>query len=254
MDLTIKKRPFGSGVANIVRFNWPFYFFACAAIAVLSVVFSLTTESWFLLLAILVSLPVACSLIAALWIYDCSTLYQLPFIEFQPNSSGKTVISVTAGLDEVSSTLRERFPGAQLRLLDFYDDQKHGEPSIRRARCCYSLPPETEIIDTNKALPVACSSVSLIIGFLSLHEIRDENERVAFLQELAAALAPEGRLIVVEHVRDLPNALAFTLGVFHFHLRRSWLENFDSAGLTLTGETKITPLIRIFTLQKSCRP
>jgi ubiquinone/menaquinone biosynthesis C-methylase UbiE len=79
--------------------------------------------------------------------------------------------------------------------------------------------------------------------------VRDAAERAAFFAELRRVTRPDGAIIVVEHLRDTANFLAYTIGFLHFHARRSWLATYQAAGLRVTQEVKITPFITAFILR-----
>ena len=83
------------------------------------------------------------------------------------------------------------------------------------------------------------------------HEIRNEEERSLFFKELARILKPGGNIVVTEHLKDLPNFMAYNIGFLHFHSKRSWLTTFKSADLILKKETKQTPFISTFILCKN---
>jgi SAM-dependent methyltransferase len=159
------------------------------------------------------------------------------------------ILNIHAGLDEFSAPLGARYPAAQLEVLDFYDPALHTEPSIRRARKAYPLHPGTKAVSTS-ALPVGDASADLIILALAAHEIRDDAERATFFRELARALKADGRVVVTEHLRDLPNFLAYNIGAFHFLPRSSWYRVFEQGGLELIREQKHTPFITTFVLRK----
>jgi hypothetical protein len=57
-----------------------------------------------------------------------------------------------------------------------------------------------------------------------------------------------GKIIVMEHLRDLPNFLAYTIGFFHFHSRAAWIKSFELAELKLEWEEKQTSFISLFIL------
>ena len=82
----------------------------------------------------------------------------------------------------------------------------------------------------------------------AINEIRQEAERTVFFKELHRILNPQGQIIVTEHLRDLPNFLAYTIGFFHFIAKHSWFKTFENAQLTLQQELKITPFISTFIL------
>lgn len=69
--------------------------------------------------------------------------------------------------------------------------------------------------------------------------------------ELKNGLAENGKLIVVEHLRDLPNAIAFSIGVFHFMPRSSWSNDFAAVGLQIVTEKKTTPFVSEFVLSRA---
>jgi SAM-dependent methyltransferase len=78
------------------------------------------------------------------------------------------------------------------------------------------------------------------------HEFRHAEARLLFFREIARVLAPYGRVVIVEHLRDLANFLAFGPGFFHFQSRQTWLSTLHAAGLKIVCESKITPFIRVF--------
>ena len=231
-----------------MRFNWPFYLLAGCGVVGLVICWLFWSSPLFLLLAALVSLPTIGSLVVSWWVYDASPLYALPFLDDLVPKRGGTIVSLTAGLDEVSSVLREKCPDCHLKVYDFYDESVHSEASIRRARAVYPMGDHVGGIRTDRSLPVEDGTVDLILGFMSLHEIRNRTERVRFLAFLRSALSDEGRLVVTEHVRDLANGLAFTLGVFHFHSVGTWRADFAEAGLGFISEERCTPFVRTFVL------
>jgi hypothetical protein len=51
---------------------------------------------------------------------------------------------------------------------------------------------------------------------------------------------------MVEHLRDFPNFVAFSVGFTHFFSRAVWKNAFKNAGFTSFQETKFTPFMSIF--------
>jgi hypothetical protein len=56
-------------------------------------------------------------------------------------------------------------------------------------------------------------------------------------------------VILVEHLRDPANFIAFGPGFLHFHSRRGWQRGWESAGFGLADEFRITPWVRVFVLR-----
>ena len=85
---------------------------------------------------------------------------------------------------------------------------------------------------------------------LAAHEIRDGQKREQFFRELRRVVAHEGKVIVVEHLRDLAAALAFGPGIFHFFPRGEWLRLGKCVGLEVERERRITPFVRVFVYRR----
>ncbi len=242
-------RKFGQGVGNIVRFNWPFYALALGGLLAGALLRPHLAAPWHglagaaLALGLLTTLA---SLAVSAWVYDVSGLYQLGWLPALPPAAH--LVNINAGFDETSALLRATFPAATLTVLDFYDPARHTEASIGRARRAYPPYPGTVAVPTT-ALPLPPASADAVLAVLAAHEVRDEAERVAFFREIGRVLKPGGQVVVVEHLRDLPNFLAYTVGFLHFHSRATWQRTFRAAGLRVAHETKVTPFLTVFTLR-----
>lgn len=240
------------GVMNIVRFNWHYYVLAILLIAIALLLRKYMNDTWSLVTTVVViaaAFSIFISLFISSYIYDFSSLYKLSWLNTLKHVHGK-VLNIHAGFDETSDLLQEKFPSAQLAVADFYDPAKHTEVSIKRARNAYPAYPGTQQVST-KHLPVENNSIDNIFLILSAHEIRQPDERISFFKELRRSLAPSGQIIVTEHLRDMPNFLAYNIGFFHFHSRLTWLKTFSHAGLHVSKEIKITPFISTFVLEKN---
>jgi SAM-dependent methyltransferase len=243
------------GVATVFRFNWHLYAVASlAAIACLAVTFFgpsfLKLPAAFVSLSILVS--TTASLLATWCAYDASALYHLAWLHPWLPTQGRAA-NIHAGFDETTALLRQQFPTLSWHVFDFYDPAKHTEISIRRARLAH--PPATDTVSIQtQHLPLADGSYDCILLTLAAHEIRDAQERTAFFRELYRALKPDGVLIITEHLRDLPNLIAYNVGAFHFHSLSTWKTAFSSAQFTLGSTLKPAPLITTFVLKKHGTP
>ena len=97
--------------------------------------------------------------------------------------------------------------------------------------------------------PLEAESVDVVFGLLAIHELRSEEERSAWFAEARRCLRKGGRVILVEHVRDLANFLAFGPGFLHFHSLASWRRNWESAQLRSLDDFRVTPWVRVFVLE-----
>ncbi|MFL5730779.1 MAG: methyltransferase domain-containing protein [Cytophagaceae bacterium] len=244
------RKPF-QGVLNIIRFNWHFYVLAFALVTLLILsanYFDQSVQAWIYVLSFLTLASVLISLLTSFYIYDLSGLYNLAWIE--QSGFEAQIVTVSAGFDETSSLLQDKFKNAGLIALDFYDPAKHTEVSIKRARRAYPPFPGTRQIETGK-LPLPDNSADKLFVILSAHEIRNEEERIIFFRELKRIIKADGRIYITEHLRDLPNFIAYNIGFFHFHSRNSWLKTFEGASLKISKEIKLTPFISTFILVKN---
>jgi ubiquinone/menaquinone biosynthesis C-methylase UbiE len=244
------RKPF-QGVWNIIRFNWHFYVLALGALLLILVFSNFIAAPFRVYLhifGILVFLSTFISLAVSYYVYDFSGLYELNWIE--KSDKTKQIVNINAGFDETSLLLKIKFPNAELSVFDFYDPEKHTEISIKRAREAYPLFPNTIAVATNN-LPLNDNQADQIYLTFAAHEIRDEQERIIFFKELERILKPEGQIFLTEHLRDVPNFLAYNIGFLHFYSKETWIKTFKKANFTIKKEQKITPFISTFTLIKN---
>ena len=199
---------------------------------------------------ILAVLNVIISLIASWYIYDYSGLYTLNWLDNLNIGSNKQLVNINAGFDETSHLLKEKYADCNLLVFDFYDPSKHTEISIERARKAYPAYPGTEIITTNH-IRLKENSIDYVFLVLAAHEIRNNEERIMFFSQLKKILSVTGKIIIVEHQRDMYNFMAYNFGFFHFFSTSTWKKTFKAAGLTEDKEFKITPFISAFVLAKN---
>ncbi len=72
-----------------------------------------------------------------------------------------------------------------------------------------------------------------------------------FFKQLKNILSPAGKIIVVEHQRDIYNFMAYNFGFFHFFATKTWKQTFSKANLSEESIFKITPFISAFVLTKN---
>jgi SAM-dependent methyltransferase len=206
------------GVWNIIRFNWHFYLLTIGLVLVVGLLGRYLDNDYRILSIIVCCLIIfvtVVSLLISFYVYDLSGLYKLNWLNelsILPNSK---MVNIHAGFDESSVLLHNKFPGANLAVYDFYDPLKHTEVSIKRARKAYPPFPNTRHVETT-GLPLKDEYADTIFVIFSAHEIRSEAERNVFFHELKRILKPAGKIVVTEHLRDVPNFLAYNIGFFHF--------------------------------------
>jgi ubiquinone/menaquinone biosynthesis C-methylase UbiE len=247
------RKPF-QGIWNIIRFNWHFYLLAIGFVLLIQLLrgfpiispynFVTNIVCWLIIATVIISLFIS------FYVYDLSNLYRLDWLNELSMTPNGTVVNITAGFDESSILFRNKFPNAELLVYDFYDPIYHTEVSIKRARKAYPPFPNTRRINTSD-LPLQNNYADNVFVILSAHEIRNEEERNTFFIELKRILKHTGKIVVIEHLRDAPNFLAYNIGFFHFIAKSSWCRSFKNAGLSAYKELKITPFITVFIIEKN---
>jgi SAM-dependent methyltransferase len=240
------------GMWTIARLNWAFY--AAALVVLLAALFALPffTTAWAQVASGLAALASAYFLIVSLGVshlvYDRSELYRFNWLDRAlRGTSPVAAVYCHAGFDERSGTAKEKLPGTRWTILDHYDELRMTEPSIRRARRLF--PPVTGTLAApHHAWPLPAQAVDLILGFLAIHEFRTEAARIAWFAEARRCLRPGGLVLLVEHVRDFANFLAFGPGFLHFHSPANWRGCWEAGGLKAVDEFRVTPWVRIFVL------
>jgi SAM-dependent methyltransferase len=240
------------GVLNILRFNWPTYVAACgiglSALGVASAVpLPPIVRIAALVIGVVPLLLVLSSLGVSYWVYDRSILHRWTWLRPLLPEAPASIVNIHAGFDETSPSLRSAFPHATLSVLDFYDPEHHTEPSIARARAAY---PASATSVPAGAWGSNSGSAQLIVCCFAVHEIRDEAQRIDFFREAYRVAAPDGRIVLIEHQRDLPNFLAFGPGAFHFLSPRSWYRAIHGGGLAIERTVRVTPFVTVRVLTK----
>jgi SAM-dependent methyltransferase len=242
------------GVRQIVRFNWPFYAVAIAAVAIAPPAIArlaVPAAVRFALYAAtaLAGIWVLTSLAASWIVYDRSPLMRWDWL---PRALGFTPgawINIHAGVDESTPTVRALFGAARGRVFDMFSARDTTERSIAQARRLARNEIVAEPVDF-RHLPVEKGSIEAALLLLSAHELRTDEARIALFTELRRVLGPGGRVVVAEHLRDAANFLAFGPGFLHFHSRRTWTRCFSRTRFDIHREFTITPFVRVFVLRR----
>jgi SAM-dependent methyltransferase len=243
-----------TGVTQIFIDNWPFYA-GTVGIDILATLLLATVSppgpvSFAICLVATVSTFWALSsLVVSHLVYDRSALYEFTWLPTVVRSHPKSWVNIHAGLDQTSEALVRLFPVADPRILDIYDRSQMGKPSITRVR-----EHSVGLLKAERANPLslplgdsACDTVFLIFA---AHELRHRSARLQLFREIKRSLQPGGRLVLIEHLRDFNNFLAFGPGAFHFFSRHEWLMLGNHAGLFPLGERSVTPFVRCLVFTK----
>ncbi len=175
--------------------------------------------------------------------YDLSPLYSLSWLTVQP----KRWANIHSGLDQTTPLLQKKLPDSSFTVFDIFDPEQMTEPSIQRAR---ELSGGSDSHRASwKHLPAQTGEFDAVFLIFAAHELRDPTARDTFFQEVKRVLQPGGSAFLVEHLRDLPNFLAYGPGCLHFHSRRTWAAAFGAAGLKVQSERTLTPFVHVFKLR-----
>ncbi len=246
------KHPRFGGVIKILRFNWPWYAGAllgsAAALLLLRSGLLSGRPAWLITaLLALGNFWILSSLAVSHLVYDRSGLQDGAWLNGLEGMAIHRIAAFHAGQDEASTLLAERFPEAQRATYDIYDPAKAATDSLRRARAL-AHGDGAQRVDP-AALPLAEAELDLACLVFSAHEIRGHRDRVAFFLQLRRALRTGGRVVLVEHLRDGWNGLAYGPNVVHFLSRAAWTSAITVAGLRIVHERPCTPFVRIFHLE-----
>lgn len=241
------------GVLNILSFNRHFYFFGFIALAL--IVTSTYFITWHTYLYYITLAGFAYGLIMPLlvsaYVYDLSGFYDFDWLRrMQLSDSPESYnLNINAGFDETSYLIKEILPHSKLQVYDFYDADRHTEAAIVRARKVSSVYPNTQHISTT-SFPLEEDVIDNIFLISAAHEIRSQEEKILFLKECKRVCKSGGQIIMVEHLRDLPNFLAFSIGFTHFFSSSTWQQAFSEAGFSKVEEDKFTSFMSIFKCTK----
>ena len=242
------------GVWQIFLYNWHFY--AAALFVDFSAAFLLIRIAQrpeyrvaLYLIATVTTFLVLSSLLVSHYVYDRSPLLRWQWLGDVLGSGAGNWANIHAGLDQSSESLVRLFPSEHPRILDIYTPSEMSEPSILRARMsAHSLVPFERAIPS--ALPLEDGGRDTIFLIFVAHELRKQDARLQFFREIHRVLNAGGKLVLVEHLRDWKNFVAFGPGALHFFSRRQWYTLCRDAGFDSAREVGITPFVRCFVFAK----
>jgi SAM-dependent methyltransferase len=242
-----------AGVSQIFLYNWHFYVGAAIVdlVATLLLVFATSLPGLIRFVIFLAAIGstfwALSSLVVSHFVYDRSPLYGFAWLTSVLRNSPKTWANIHAGLDQTTEKLLQLFPTPNHHILDIYDRSQMSEPSIGRARRHMRSHMRSLGAAQNTspfALPLRDAECDAIFLIFAAHELRHRAARLQFFREIVRSAKPGGRIVLVEHLRDFNNFVAYGPGAMHFFSRREWLKVCSQAGLFCLSELSVTPFIR----------
>lgn len=236
-------RPLCDGTWKVVRFNWPKY---AAVAAALAVACAWTTARLPAAGSVVLwtvagagTLWTGTSLLATWWVYDHVHVYDHVSSGLGPVGRYATVHS---GFDDATRPLECSVGHGAVAVVDLHVVPRG---SLRRAR---GAPAPGR--GSRGTLPVESASLDSIFMTFAIHEVRSIEDQRALFCELHRVLAPGGRLIITEHLRDAANLGAFGPGALHFQPRSRWAARAREARFELVLEDRVTPFVRRLAWQR----
>jgi hypothetical protein len=236
---------------SLARYNWPLYAvsFLMAGFGIL--LFAATRLPFPIRLLTLTAACVAtwytaASFCAFYLMFDRPQFLGGKWLRRCVTSIPKTCVQISVCVEETTLPLQQVFPDSQCSHLDLFDSEVMTEPAINRAKHD-ALPSATKIAKPD-SIPLDDGSSEFTLVTLAAHEIRNAPLRHKFFAELKRITASHGCVVIAEHLRNLPAALAFGPGLFHFYPRSEWTALATASGLRVQSEFDINPFIHIFVL------
>ena len=246
-----------AGVLQILQYNWHFYAASLLALIGVGALLWLRPFTGPIQALLLAGATAAIfwslgSLLVSYYIYDYKAVTCWAWIPQALSVPPRQWLNIHSGLDESTLLLTQFFPNTPHTVVDIYDPKEMTEPSIARARRLHPAPvPALEAkLD---ALPLPTSSSDTLFLLFAAHEIRDPARRTIFFLECHRVLADSGQLLLVEHLRDWKNFLAFGPGFLHFQSRNEWLRLASDTDFVIQREQSLTPWVRCFLLTKTSK-
>lgn len=231
----------------ILRYNWPLYAAGVGTAAAGAIVAAAprcrrAVRATGAGLGLSAGWLAVASLVASWWVYDRSELYRWTWLIRSVPAAPHRVVVVHAGLDEASGPLKSIWPTAHIESVDVHGGIGATTASLRRAR--------TQAVTATGLPRPELTEVDVVVAFLAAHETRTADGRAQLISQIRSSLRPRGRLLIIEHIRDLANALAYGPAVGHFYPVNEWRRTVRTAGLALVSEERITPFVCLLTAER----
>jgi SAM-dependent methyltransferase len=240
---------------KIVSFNARFYVLSAAVLMVTAMLIASDKLGPWIEIVVLsgagvVAFWMLSSLFVSWYVYDHAGVTQWQWLPSRISTYPHRWANIHVGLDESTCALKRLLPATEGTAVDIYDPGEMTEPSIVRARRSH---PASEPFKRGKydALPLLENEYDVVFLLFAAHEVRNEEHRRHLLRQTASVLKEQGCVVLVEHLRDWKNFIAFGPGFFHFYSRRNWLRNIREAGLVVVQESGVTPFVDCFVLGRA---
>ena len=250
MTSSVHSRTPYQGLLQIFKYNRPFYLRTISGVTaaiVLSVRAPPVLRVLFMLAIGSAVFWICSSLLVSHYVYDRSGLYRLCWLPGCLSRPPMRWLSMHAGIDEITPAIHSLFPDSEGQITDIYDPREMTEPSIKRARCGAAVP---SVYAAGQGLPARDQEFEAAFLIFAAHELRHHLARVQLLREISRVLRAGGELVLVEHLRDWANFLAFGPGFLHFFSARTWETAAKEAGLPIRLHRTLTPFVHIFVFQR----
>jgi SAM-dependent methyltransferase len=241
-------RPVRAG--DVLWFNYPTYLASVAIMGIAAAALKYmrlpgTVRAGIGMGALVAAWWLAASTAVAMWVFQLSGVTRWAWLPSCFESPPSKWLNVTTGFDDTTPALTRLFGSAEGLSVDVFNSRSKRDGAILRAR--RSRPPTHPSIGLGQPLPVASGSRDAVFLLMAAHELRDTSTRRYLMAEVARALTPTGRVVMVEHPRTGINAAVFGPGVFHFYSRDTWLEDATASGLQLERELPLTRFAKAWT-------
>ena len=185
------------------------------------------------------------SFAAFAWLFDRSPLLEGRWLA-DVAAPPRRWLQLSVFLEQTTLPLGAVFPGAEGLQLDVFSPNAMTEPAVQRARGAgVDGAPRPSRPD---ALDAPDGWADLTVVTLVAHELRDVAIRRRLFAELARVTAASGRVVLVEHTRNLAALLAYGPGWWHFMPASEWRERAADAGLEVVATRHLTPFVVVLTL------
>ena len=247
-----------SGTISTLLYNWPIFggalLFSLIALAASTLVE--TPWNWIFGIAGVGTLGLIFNiLIASFIVYDWGHKREYDRLaELGDLSKANVLIDITCGKLRGTRGLLSHLRQGHYFVIDIYDAEKMTDPALRRAR--EMEPP----LDTERRiyqrqgnysnLPIPHNWADAVYCSFSLHELPNKADQHTIFAEFARILKPNGKLLIAEHGRDLPNFLAFGLGVLSFFSPTTWSNHMTETGFTIRHHERWRGLVHLWIAER----